>query len=135
MDSLHLAYQAADEQVRRLLNQALFTQIFLKADGSVERVAYTEGIGDLLVEGSVGMADRGVGAEEGQGGAVVVGTAEGRRHEGRTGTERRGYRRRSVDHGWNVKRLVEVMGLEPTTSALRTLRSTGLSYTPDGRSG
>ena len=33
---------------------------------------------------------------------------------------------------WSNQELqrVEVMGLEPTTSALRTLRSTGLSYTP-----
>ena len=30
----------------------------------------------------------------------------------------------------NTPACVEVMGLEPTTSALRTLRSTGLSYTP-----
>ena len=34
-----------------------------------------------------------------------------------------------------IDNAVEVTGLEPVTSSLRTKRSTGLSYTPEGRSG
>jgi hypothetical protein len=45
--TLDTAYTAATEQVRRLLNQALYRQVFISHDGVV-RVVYTDGFDWLL---------------------------------------------------------------------------------------
>ena len=118
VDSLHLAYLAADEQVRRLLNQSIFKRVFIGPDGVV-RVEYTDGIVDLVVEDGQELVEQ-VG-EASADKVVAVGEAdEGHRNEIRPGRRTRAYHRMSADHGWNVKRLVEVSGLEPPTSTLRT---------------
>jgi hypothetical protein len=119
-DSLHRAYQAADEQVRRLFNQAVFKRIFLGPDGVV-RVEYTEGFESLLAEDTADEADwntETVGEE-------LTAAEEPQPHDDKRPRRRaKAYHRGSAGHGWNVKRLVEVSGLEPPTSTLRTWRST-----------
>ena len=117
VDTLRAAYAAATEQVRRLLNQALYRQVFVGPDG-VLRVEYTEGFAWLLgeedegvkldsqaIEGSTG--DGNVSAE------VLVLRPDARGdHEIRPGRRAGAYHRgSSLGHGWNVKRLVEVVQL------------------------
>ncbi len=118
-DQLHMAYQAAAEPVRRLLNQAVFKRIYLGPDGVIG-VEYTDGfdwlLGDDVADGSVVESEPG-GADE----AAVLGhLGTNARDAGRMArASSQGSRR----HGWNVERLVEVSGFEPPTSTLRTWRS------------
>ena len=132
VDSLHEAYQAATEQVRRLLNQALYTQMFISQDGVV-RVVYTEGfawlMGETEQDEASGTAQDEEATQAGQDEArveaeIVVRFERASRHNDmRPGCSAGAHARGSVDHGWNVKRLVEVSGFEPPTSTLRTWRS------------
>ena len=136
-DQLHLAYQAAEEPVRRLLNQAIFKRVFVGPDGVV-RVEYTEGFTELLAaddeedvavlveafetEGTVKKIDQE---------AIAGSSAAKKRHQHkRPGGRARAYHRSSLGHGWDVKRLVETMGLEPTTPCLQSRCSSQLSYAP-----
>ena len=118
VDSLHIAYQAATDQVRRLLNQALYTKVFVSPDG-VTAVEYTEGFAWLM-----GLDEEGaeVSSEPDEDATKVVdltvdhGLAD-------AFSDASTYHRNSFGHGWYVKRLVEVSGFEPPTSTLRTWRS------------
>ncbi len=125
VDSLHEAYQAASDQVRRLLNQALYTQVFVNADGVV-RVIHTDGFGWLLGEEEqdeasedreatrAGQNDVRVEAE-----VVVRFERTARHNDMRPGWRAGALARGSVDHGWNVKRLVELEGIEPSSARCR----------------
>jgi hypothetical protein len=122
VDSLQLAYLAADDQVRRLPNQADFREVFIGPDG-VMRVEYTDGIVDLVVDDLQEWVKQ-VGDTSEDNIEAVTETDQRYDNEIRPGRRTRAYHRRSFGHGWNVKRLVEVSGLEPPTSTLRTWRST-----------
>jgi DNA invertase Pin-like site-specific DNA recombinase len=109
-DQLHLAYQAASEQVRRLFNQAIFKQVFIGADG-VAWVEYTDGFAELLEDGTEQEV-----AQDGvveMAGLISVGPTG---NDKRPGRRARTYRRSSCDQGWNVKRLVELEGIEPSSA-------------------
>lgn len=107
--TLGTAYQAADETVRRQFNQAIFKRLFISERG-VERVEFTEGFAELLEVCLPATARESVKRSEAR---------EGTKSKSLT-TDGEAPEPDAVVLGWNVERLVEVMGLEPTTSTLRT---------------
>jgi hypothetical protein len=131
VDSLHEAYQAATEQVRRLLNQALYTQMFISQDG-VMRVAYTEGFAWLLGEedeesaASEDQAATVAGQNEVRLEAAVVVRFEraGRCNDKRPGRRAGAHARGSLDHGWNVKRFGGAGGNRTLVRSVQTPRAT-----------
>nr|MDQ6946028.1 zinc ribbon domain-containing protein [Actinomycetota bacterium] len=141
VDSLHEAYQAATDQVRRLLNQALYEQVFVSQDGVV-RVVYTEGFAWLLGEDGQDEEVQGAGVEEASDGfspemvrsaLVVSPSVAGQAHNGkRPGQRTRACDRRSAAGGWDLKHLVELEGIEPSSDecgpfALRPFPVAGLT--------
>lgn len=120
-DQLHVAYQAATDQVRRLFNQAVFKQVFVGRDGVV-RVEYTDGFAELLEDGTEQAGEElGAAMEPGQDSAEValVISVKRDRNDKRPGRRARTYRRSSVHLGWDVKRLVELEGIEPSSAKCR----------------
>ncbi len=118
-DQLHLAYQAATEQVRRLFNQAVFKQVFIGPDG-VTRVEYTDGFAELLEDGTEQKREELAEVEDDKAAelAKLISVKPGH-NDKRPGRGARTYRRISADHGWNVKRLVELEGIEPSSARCR----------------
>jgi hypothetical protein len=124
-DNLHAAYLAADEYVRRQLNQAVFKAIYVTQDG-ITRVEYTDGMADLLAPDQLGEAEaQALPAPN----VKMIRTAEVR-NDKRPGNQSRTYHRISYADGWNVSRLVGMAGFEPTTSSSRTRHATKLRYIP-----
>lgn len=113
VDSLHEAYQAATEQVRRQLNQALYTQVFIGQDGVV-RVQYTDGFAWLMGEedeeagadSAIEEVSDGVSAELAQEVLVVSSPVKAGHNGKRPGQGARAHCRRSAARGWYVKQLV-----------------------------
>lgn len=109
-DHLHAAYQAADDQVRRLFNQAVFEQVFIGPNG-VSRVKFTEGFEYLMGQRESGV-EQIAGASES---TESVAPGEGP-NDKRPGRSARAYYRNPLGHGWNVKRLVGCSGNSLTRS-------------------
>ncbi len=109
--------------MRRLLNQALYEQVFVNQDGVV-RVVYTEGFAWLL-----GVEEERLSAETSQEASKVTGdnvielVVNREQRDKRPGPGTRTYHRNLLGDGLNVRCLVEVSGFEPPTSTLRTWRS------------
>ncbi len=122
----HTAYVKANDQTRRLFNQAFFAKIYVDEDHEtrerIVRVDYNEPFDNLLSR----LVPAGIHHD--------LATKENAHREtpvGRTASEPRG-----VDkvQGSHTRTLVELRGIEPLTSSMRTKRATNCATAPgEGR--
>ena len=96
------AYAMASPQVRRNLNQSMFEEIAIEVDGSIVHAPMQQPFAAFHDEGFRGWILDGAKTNPGP----------------------------LLDRGSNEALLVEVMGLEPTTSCLQSRCSSQLSYAP-----
>ena len=119
----HAAYLEADDHVRRLFNQAFFTEIYIDEDHETRqqtvRVDYNEPFGDLLSRLVPARVHHELTENErarlkAPAGAPVTpgGVREGQ--------------------GSHTSTLVELRGIEPLTSSMRTKRATNCATAPSG---